>query len=92
MNYPILVTLHELPCPSGLVAHRDGKLGSWYIQALCEVFAERAHDCHVEKLFTLVDSRMQDKFKVQTSSVDRWGFNKRLYLHPGLYEDELAAP
>lgn len=55
-------------------------------QALCEVFAARAHDCHVEKLFTLVDKHMQDKFKVQTSSVDRWGFNKRLYLHPGLYE------
>ncbi|XP_026742588.1 caspase Dronc [Trichoplusia ni] len=85
----ILIAHSTLP---GLVAHRDGKLGSWYIQALCEVFAERAHDCHVEKLFTLVDSRMQDKFKVQTSSVDRWGFNKRLYLHPGLYEDELAAP
>nr|AFJ04535.1 caspase 5 [Spodoptera litura] len=79
----ILIAHSTLP---GLVAHRDGKRGSWYIQALCEVFAARAHDCHVEKLFTLVDQRMQDKFKVQTSSVDRWGFNKRLYLHPGLYE------
>nr|AFX60235.1 caspase-5 [Spodoptera exigua] len=79
----ILIAHSTLP---GLVAHRDGKLGSWYIQALCEVFAARAHDCHVEKLFTLVDKRMQDKFKVQTSSVDRWGFNNRLYLHPGLYE------
>ncbi|KAJ8723026.1 hypothetical protein PYW07_004206 [Mythimna separata] len=79
----ILIAHSTLP---GLVAHRDGKLGSWYIQALCEVFAERAHDCHVEKLFTLVDTRMQSKFHRQTSSVDRWGFNKRLYLHPGLYE------
>ncbi|XP_035436391.1 caspase Dronc isoform X1 [Spodoptera frugiperda] len=79
----ILIAHSTVP---GLVAHRDGKHGSWYIQALCEVFAARAHDCHVEKLFTLVDKHMQDKFKVQTSSVDRWGFNKRLYLHPGLYE------
>nr|XP_021194873.2 caspase Dronc [Helicoverpa armigera] len=79
----ILIAHSTLP---GLVAHRDGKFGSWYIQVLCKVFAERAHDCHVEKLFTLVDKRLQAEFKVQTSSVDRWGFNKRLYLHPGLYE------
>uniref|UniRef100_A0A2A4IVH1 Caspase family p20 domain-containing protein n=1 Tax=Heliothis virescens TaxID=7102 RepID=A0A2A4IVH1_HELVI len=79
----ILIAHSTLP---GLVAHRDGKFGSWYIQVLCKVFAARAHDCHVEKLFTLVDQRLQAEFKVQTSSVDRWGFNKRLYLHPGLYE------
>lgn len=70
----------------GFVSWRDEKLGSWYIQALCKVFAERAHDCHVDKLFTFVDQHLQDQFKIQTSSVDRWGFNKRLYLHPGLFE------
>lgn len=68
------------------MSYRDGGCGSWYIQVLCEVFAERVHNTHVDKLFTLVDMRMREKFRRQTSSVERWGFNKRLYLHPGLYE------
>ncbi|XP_037295506.1 caspase Dronc-like isoform X3 [Manduca sexta] len=70
----------------GFVSHRDKFDGSWYIQVLCEVFAESAHDCHVEKLFKLVDERLQQKYGIQTSSVDSRGFNKKLYLHPGLYE------
>lgn len=67
---------------------RDKELGSWYIQALCEVFAAHAHTAHVEELFTLVDKHLADhpEHSIQTSSVDRWGFNCRLYLHPGLYE------
>nr|XP_026501424.1 caspase Dronc [Vanessa tameamea] len=81
----ILIAHSTVP---GNVAYRDNAAGSWYIQALCEVFAARAHDCHVEKLFTLVDKRLHAAFLVQTSSVDRWGFNCRLYLHPGLYESQ----
>ncbi|XP_038215445.1 caspase Dronc isoform X2 [Zerene cesonia] len=80
----ILIAHSTLP---GTVSYRDPAAGSWYIQALCEVFAARAHDCHVEKLFKLVDKRLHARFRVQTSSVDNWGFNRRLYLHPGLYED-----
>lgn len=77
---------------SGNVAYRDPQLGSWYIQALCDVFAARAHDCHVERLLTLVDQRLHAAFRLQTSSVDRWGFNRRLYLHPGLVEPDDASP
>ncbi|CAK1552699.1 unnamed protein product [Leptosia nina] len=80
----ILIAHSTLP---GKVSYRDPKDGSWYIQTLCEVFAARAHDCHVDKLFTLVDKHLHDRFHIQTSSVDKWGFNKRLYLHPGLYEE-----
>ncbi|XP_023941112.2 caspase Dronc isoform X2 [Bicyclus anynana] len=79
----ILIAHSTLP---GSVSYRDGLAGSWYIQTLCAVFAARAHDCHVEKLFTLVDMQLHAHFHIQTSSVDRWGFNDRLYLHPGLYE------
>ncbi|XP_045785571.1 caspase Dronc [Maniola jurtina] len=79
----ILIAHSTLP---GNVSYRDGMEGSWYIQALCEVFAARAHDCHVDELFTLVDRQLHARFHIQTSSVDRWGFNCRLYLHPGLYE------
>lgn len=79
----ILIAHSTLP---GFVSHRDPKGGSWYIQVLCEVFALRAHDCHVDKLFVLVDESLRRRFDLQTSSVDRWGFNKRLYLHPGLFQ------
>ncbi|CAH3879511.1 caspase Dronc isoform X3 [Pieris brassicae] len=80
----ILIAHSTLP---GNVSYRDPEEGSWYIQTLCEVFAARAHDCHVDKLFTLVDKHLHERFHIQTSSVDKWGFNKRLYLHPGLYQD-----
>ncbi|XP_075992952.1 death regulator Nedd2-like caspase [Anticarsia gemmatalis] len=79
----ILIAHSTLP---GLVSYRDGKLGSWYIQVLCEVFAAHAHHVHVDELLTLVDKRLHEKYRKQTSSVERWGFNKLLYLHPGLYE------
>ncbi|KAJ2952423.1 hypothetical protein O0L34_g6727 [Tuta absoluta] len=71
----------------GYASNRDAVLGSWYIQALCCVFAARAHECHVADLFTLVDETLRKRFRTQTSSVDRWGFNRHLYLHPGLVED-----
>nr|AHH02584.1 caspase-5 [Plutella xylostella] len=80
----ILIAHSTLP---GFVSRRDPEKGSWYVQALCEVFAARAHDCHVGQLFTLVDTALHRRFHSQTSSVDRWGFNKLLYLHPGLFED-----
>ncbi|XP_059061222.1 caspase Dronc isoform X2 [Achroia grisella] len=77
----ILIAHSTVP---GYVSRRNPDKGSWYIQTLCDVFAEKAADHHVEELFTLVDIRMDQMHKYQTSSVDKWGFNKRLYLHPGL--------
>lgn len=79
----MLIANSTLP---GYVSLRDVNDGSWYIQSLCEVFAARAHDCHVEDLFKLVDKNMAERLGSQTSSIDNWGFNKRLYLHPGLVE------
>ncbi|GBP56820.1 Caspase Dronc [Eumeta japonica] len=80
----ILIVHSTLP---GFSSYRDQLLGSFYIQALCEVFAAHAHDNHIKDLFELVDEKLKEKFGVQTSSVDSWGFNKKLYLHPGLFED-----
>ncbi|XP_073944534.1 caspase Dronc-like isoform X2 [Choristoneura fumiferana] len=80
----ILIAHSTLP---GYVSHRNMDSGSWYIQALCAVFAARAHDCHVETLFTLVDQALECRFGPQTSDVHKWGFNGKLYLHPGLFED-----
>ncbi|RVE42113.1 hypothetical protein evm_013225 [Chilo suppressalis] len=79
----ILIAHSTLP---GYVSKRDVRHGSWYIQMLCSVFAQYAHARHVEELFTLVDMRLHEQYQVQTSAVERWGFNKHLYLHPGLYD------
>ncbi|XP_072943375.1 caspase Dronc-like isoform X2 [Epargyreus clarus] len=84
----ILIAYSTVP---GFVSYRDPEKGSWYIQALCEVFAARAHERHVHDLLTLVDQRLATTFPGQTSSYENWGFNRRLYLHPGLYDDEPAA-
>ncbi|KAL0893480.1 hypothetical protein ABMA27_013681 [Loxostege sticticalis] len=77
----ILIAHSTVP---GYVSYRDSKDGSWYIQVVCEVFARHAHERDVVELFTLVDQQLEDRFRIQTSCIERWGFNKRLYLHPGL--------
>lgn len=82
----ILIAHSTIP---GFASHRDPKDGSWYIQALCKIFAQHAYNTHVEDLFKLVDAELQNYFNIsaQTSSVENWGFNKHLYLHPGLFVD-----
>ncbi|KAM3961857.1 death regulator Nedd2-like caspase [Aphomia sociella] len=79
----ILIAHSTVP---GYVSRRDPLEGSWYIQTLCEVFAKHAAEYHIEDLFKIVDEKMNENHKYQTSSVDKWGFNKRLYLRPGLIE------
>ncbi|XP_060810903.1 caspase Dronc [Amyelois transitella] len=79
----ILIAHSTVP---GFVSNRIPDEGSWYIQTLCRVFAEHAHQRHVEELLTLVDRRMEATYRLQTSSVDKWGFNSRLYLLPGLQQ------
>ncbi|XP_053625595.1 caspase-6-like isoform X2 [Plodia interpunctella] len=79
----ILIAHSTVP---GYVSNRNPEEGSWYIQTLCRVFAAHAHHRHVEELLTLVDQQMETRYHRQTSSVDKWGFNCRLYLMPGLQE------
>lgn len=79
----LLIAYSTLP---GNVSYRDPSAGSWYIQTLCEVFAARAHDTDVSTLLSLVDQQVRERFGKQTSAVTNWGFNRRLYLHPGLFE------
>nr|XP_022918454.1 caspase Dronc-like [Onthophagus taurus] len=78
----ILISYSTLP---GFAAYRDPTLGSWYIQGLCKVFMEHAHDTHIEDLLKIVDDELK---KVdagpnhrQTSNYDNRGF-KICYLNP----------
>ncbi|XP_063531859.1 caspase-7-like [Cydia strobilella] len=91
-NYSDILIAHStLP---GFVSPRnegDNK-GSWYKQALCAVFAAHAHDHHVIELFQLVDEALKRHCHAATTTVESWGFNKHLYLHPGLTEDANGNP
>lgn len=49
--YDILIGYSTLP---GYASHRNVYLGTWYIQAVCEVFMERACDTDVEDMLKLV--------------------------------------
>ncbi|GJQ75906.1 cysteine-type endopeptidase [Trypoxylus dichotomus] len=67
----------------GFVSHRDPKLGTWYIQAICKIFMEHAHDTDVENLLKIVDENLAQNYTShrQTSSYENRGF-KRCYLNP----------
>uniref|UniRef100_A0A1Y1JWU1 Caspase family p20 domain-containing protein n=1 Tax=Photinus pyralis TaxID=7054 RepID=A0A1Y1JWU1_PHOPY len=72
----------------GFVSHRDPVHGTLYIQAVCKVFMEHAHDTHVEDLLKMVDSKLSMHVGAglkQTSSFENRGF-KTCYLHPKLSE------
>lgn len=73
----------------GYNAFRDPVEGSWYIQILCKVFAEHAHDTHLEDLLKLIGENMNvkrtERDHLQTVSNEDRGFNKILYFNPGFY-------
>lgn len=86
-NYSdMLVVQSTLP---GYVSYRDSITGSWFIQILCKVFMNHAHENHVQDLFSMIDSELKHlrtmNNECQTSSVQSWGFNKHCYLNPGLF-------
>ncbi|KAF2903100.1 hypothetical protein ILUMI_03088 [Ignelater luminosus] len=80
----MLVAYSTIP---GFASHRDPKNGTWYIQAICKVFMEHAHDTDVESLLKMVDSALStlvsDSGSRQTSSFENRGF-KTCYFHPQL--------
>jgi caspase-like apoptosis-related cysteine protease len=47
----ILIGYSTLP---GFVSNRDKYLGTWYIQAICEVFMEHACDTDIEDMLKMV--------------------------------------
>lgn len=75
----------------GYKAHRDYNRGSWYIELLCRVFMNHAHNLTVDSLMMKIDQdlrrRMSENMSMQTAEYRNRGF-KRLYLHPGLYFED----
>ncbi|KYQ46999.1 Caspase Nc [Trachymyrmex zeteki] len=86
-NYSdMLIVQSTLP---GYVSYRDSKTGSWFIQILCKIFMNHAHQNHVQDLFNMIDAELKNlrttNYECQTSSVQSLGFNKHCYLNPGLF-------
>lgn len=70
----------------GFVSHRDPQTGTWYIQTICEVFMNHAHDTDVESMLKMVDAKLEKivhSSSRQTTSFENRGF-KTCFLHPGL--------
>ncbi|KAL4704519.1 hypothetical protein ACJJTC_007638 [Scirpophaga incertulas] len=84
----MLIAYSTIP---GYKAARHLKDGSYFIQAICDVFAEHAYRYHIEDLFKLVDSHVA-KHVHQTTSVVSWGFYKHLYLYPGILNNIAPNP
>ncbi|XP_047985212.1 caspase-7-like [Leguminivora glycinivorella] len=85
----ILIAYSTLP---GFVSplHRGNSKLSWFIQALCSVFAAHAHNHHVIDLFRLVVDAMKQLCPAAVPTLEIVDFKKDLYLHPGLAEDEFG--
>ncbi|KAG5882451.1 hypothetical protein JTB14_036453 [Gonioctena quinquepunctata] len=72
----------------GFYSHRDYFRGSWYIEIMCEIFMNHAHDTAVDTLLSMIDNklrkRMSEMQSMQTAELRNKGF-KKLYLNPGIY-------
>lgn len=76
----------------GFAAHRDLHNGSWFVESMCKVWAEHAHDTDVEQLMKLVGTdastyRTEQSNALQTLGSEQRGFFNILFLNPGYYED-----
>uniref|UniRef100_A0A2M4CSE3 Putative caspase-1 n=1 Tax=Anopheles darlingi TaxID=43151 RepID=A0A2M4CSE3_ANODA len=74
----------------GFAAHRDTNTGSWFVESMCKVWAEYAHDIDVENMMKLVGAYAStyrtETAALQTICTEQRGFFKLLYLNPGYYE------
>lgn len=69
----------------GFATNRDIEFGSWYVHEWCKVFAEHAHDTHLEDLLKLISQKtyeIRDGGRLQVASYENRGFNKLLYFNP----------
>lgn len=75
----------------GFAAHRDTNTGSWFVESMCKIWSEHAHDTDVEILMKLVgeyaSSYRTEHSALQTICTEQRGFFKQLFLNPGYYEN-----
>lgn len=81
----ILICYATIP---GFLSHRNSEYGSWYVIEICKAFAQHAHECHLEELLKLVGTNTmnieESIGRTQVASFESRGFNKLLFLNPGI--------
>ncbi|KHJ75636.1 hypothetical protein OESDEN_24748 [Oesophagostomum dentatum] len=76
--------------PPTYVSWRNSLRGSWFVQAICEVFAKHARDMDILQLLTRVNQRVAECFQTNCSSSYKQmpEFHSRLlkqfYFFPGV--------
>ncbi|XP_046389463.1 caspase Dronc [Ischnura elegans] len=75
----------------GYEAHRDYFIGTWFIQAVCEVFMTNACDTEIMEMLKMVDEKLEklvsERSTMQTTCFENRGF-KTFFFNPGIYDDE----
>lgn len=75
----------------GFVTNREPLEGSWYINALYDVFSKHAHNTHIIEMLDMIGPKMTElyghKKTKQTPCYTNIQFNKHLYFNPGVYND-----
>ena len=82
----ILIAYSTLP---GYVANRDCTKGTWFVQSLCKVFMEHAHNTNLRDMLDLVALDLKQNFTSETGAKQSFNYDvrhfyKKLYFNPGL--------
>ena len=82
----ILIAYSTLP---GYVANRDCTKGTWFVQSLCKVFMEHAHNTNLRDMLDLVALDLKQNFTSETGTKQSFNYDvrhfyKKLYFNPGL--------
>nr|CAD7596664.1 unnamed protein product [Timema genevievae] len=84
----MLIAHSTLP---GYTSNRDIYRGTWFVQAICKIFMEHAHDTDVEDMLKMVDQKLANSasevHSMQTSCYENRGFRRKFYFNPGIYSD-----
>ncbi|XP_026475815.1 caspase Dronc-like [Ctenocephalides felis] len=74
----------------GFQSYREAETGTWYINTICNIWAENACDTDVESMMKQVAVKFRNFLtsdnKIQTPYYENISFNT-CYFHPGLYID-----
>ena len=82
----ILIAYSTLP---GYVANRDCAKGTWFVQSLCKIFMEHAHNTNLRDMLDLVALDLKQNFTSETGAKQSFNYDvrhfyKKLYFNPGL--------
>lgn len=90
-NLPKLPTVHDVmicyATVPGFETMRDPDSGSWYIESMCKIWAQSAHNMELKELLDNVGADVHRKQSseghIQTGSYTNVGFFKKMFFNPG---------